>query len=541
MTNRIRACLAILGALAVSGGPPSSAQSNPSDIAEPRPGASLGMTSPATLAGFPRAGSSLPSAYRWSLKNLQTGRLIEIPQAPGSGGDGFSLSNRVVNVIPGQLNGVAPGRYELTLETLFAPLQPDSPPTVATRTISINIDAEILTTTGVAPGRVVPGEARLRLYGRALNGAQVELTGPVFDPDAPGAGGCPGPTDRCPRMSLAAAPGETGTHLTFSVPPSAKPGLYRVTATRGRLRSRSRWLRVEASFAEPTPRPDRRGMARLLVSGQTVRERFLPRGASSGGLRDYEVYYFVAAAGATIDVTLQRVDKSKTWEHPEELDPEIYVVAPSGVVLGHLVGTDVRPGIDLNAAIRRGVLPYSGLYFLVAGTTKGSGEYDLSFFLAPAPPGSAGDRALLVSDPMAMTNSRRAAQPIWALLDPRGYPISGAAVNFVAAEGTKDEALEFPEGAATRTTIDGFAPGRVLLVTPGMIGIASELYRCVLTDPLFRKNPDPPLPPFQIPRVPLAGSALAQIRDVDVVRGDMLLSKFDFQKEQDKYLGPVKK
>ena len=532
MQPSIRLSLALTGVLAVSlGGASASAPGNGSDIAEPKDGATLGMTSPAMLAGGLRVGGFLPAGYRWSLKNLQTGRLVAIPQATGPRGDGFSLSNRIVHVLPGQLPGVAPGRYDLTLETQFLSPRTDSQPTIATRTIAINVEREILTTTGVSPGRVVQGEDRLRLYGRALGGAAVKLTGPILDADSPESGACPGLTHGCPRMTLAAKPGENGAQLEFSVPRSAAPGLYQVAAIRARLRSHSQWLRIEPPFAEPAPRPDRRGTARMLVSGQTIRERFVPRGGSPEGLWDYAVYYFVAAAGATIDVTLERVDKSKSWEHPDELDPEIYVVAPDGAVYGHLAVRDIRPGIDLNASLRNAVLPRSGLYFLVAGTTKGSGDYDLSFRLDPAPPATEGDRALLVTNPMAMTNSRRAAQAIRILLDPRGYPISGAAVDFVARNEAERGALEFPEGAATRTTVDGFAAGTVRLLTPQMIGIASELFRCTLTDPLLRATSEHPPPPVQIPRVPLAGSAAVIIRDIDLIRGEMLLSNFDFQKE----------
>jgi hypothetical protein len=42
------------------------------------------------------------------------------------------------------------------------------------------------------------------------------------------------------------------------------------------------------------------------------------------------------------------VDTSKPWEHPDALDPEIWISSPDGFIPQNLVAFDNQPGVDLN-------------------------------------------------------------------------------------------------------------------------------------------------------------------------------------------------
>ncbi len=70
------------------------------------------------------------------------------------------------------------------------------------------------------------------------------------------------------------------------------------------------------------------------------------------------------ARASTVDVTLERVDPSKPWEHPDSLDPQLELVAPDGFVYQNLVSFDNQPSVDLNASLHEAVLPLTGLYFI---------------------------------------------------------------------------------------------------------------------------------------------------------------------------------
>lgn len=513
-----------IASLAQAAGAAASAEEG---ILEPRPGATLGMTVPITLvAAIPRAAGST-AAYRWSLRRVDGGRLVRIPQASGPAGDGFSISNRFLHVAQGELEGARPGPYELTLEIRFAPAIAGGGAALRIQHIPIALAAEILTTTAVSPGRLSPGDDRGILYGRGLGGARVELAGPIPEEDS--ANGVDTSIERS-RVTVPALADRDGSSLRFGIPTFCPPGLYRVRARRGRLRSRSQWIRVEPDRIAFPQRPDRRGIARPLRSGQTVRDRFDPRGDAPGGLWDFHVYYFVAGARSVINVRLERVDKSRSWQHPEELDPELYVVAPDEIVYGHLVGRDVAPGSDLNAAIKETPLPRSGLYFLVAGTTKGSGEYDLFFSLAPAALSAESDQSTLLTGSFNLVRSGALARSVFLLLDPRGYPVSGAPVSFVPTPEATGLSTEFPQGASGRTGVDGLVAATLRFEKPGFLGIASALYRPRLQDRrLVCTGSQTALSP-SVPRVPLAGAVNVLVREVDLVSGDILLSKFEFDK-----------
>lgn len=91
---RLALCLAVALEAFPGAGGARAEDGSPGSIVEPKPSVTLGMTSPATLAASARVGVGSAVAYRWSLRSLESGRLIQIPQAPEAVADGFSPSNR---------------------------------------------------------------------------------------------------------------------------------------------------------------------------------------------------------------------------------------------------------------------------------------------------------------------------------------------------------------------------------------------------------------------------------------------------------------
>ena len=499
-----------------------SARALDAPILEPRSGATLGMNVPIVV----EAADAAPQAtFRWTLRRETDGRVLQVPQDGGPAGDGFSESNRVLAIRLDQIENAQPGAFALILEARFAAPRPDDPPTVTSATIPVHFAREIMTTTGLAPGRVVAGRGSLVLYGRRLGRALVVLEGP-FEESASGPEQCA--AGRCAKRDLLAIADAAGETLTFSVPFSSPPGLYRVTAKRGRLQTRGQWLRVDPPRIEPPSRTDRHGMARLLLSGQTVREQLAPRGAQAGGLWDYQLYYFVAAEGSLVDAALERVDTSRSWLHPDELDPELYLVCPDGVIYPYLVGKDVAPGSDFNAAIRQ-TLPQTGLYFLIAGTTKGFGAYDLTFSLTSAEIARGSNSAILLTGRREMVRKGMTARSVWMLLDPLGNPISGAAVDFVRTPEGKGVSSTFVGGGAAMSSTEGLVAGSYRLDQAGLIALPAALYGPALVEPsLEPAGPEKEKP--QVPRQALAGAATPMVRNVDLQTGDMLLSDFGLQK-----------
>lgn len=91
--------------------------------------------------------------------------------------------------------------------------------------------------------------------------------------------------------------------------------------------------------------------------------------------------------GRTLPSHGQHADTSWPWEYRDSLDPQIEIVGPDGFLPQSLVAWDNQPGVDLNASLHDAVLPLTGLYVIAAETTRGHGDYRLSFsFSSLAPP-----------------------------------------------------------------------------------------------------------------------------------------------------------
>jgi hypothetical protein len=261
---------------------------------------------------------------------------------------------------------------------------------------------------------------------------------------------------------------------------------------------------------------------------------FRARGDPSGVFWDYNLFYFVATAGSVIDVSLSRVDTTKPWTHPDELDPELYVVAPDGAVLNDLWNADSGPGFDLNASLTGARLSRSGLHLIIAATTKGAGRYELRFVNHPGRACAPRDQfASLVGHEPFSINLKFPFPSVAAMLDPLGRPLGDAPVNFraVPGEGWRPEfpfqaGIGFVGGAGTRTNLRGMAAVRTLLVGDGTVENAPFLPDPVLVATFQGDNP---------PRSPHARRGLVAalsylVRQVDLVTGEISLEPYDFTK-----------
>ena len=122
------------------------------------------------------------------------------------------------------------------------------------------------------------------------------------------------------------------------------------------------------------------------------------------------------------------------------------------------------------------VLPQTGIYFIEAETTKGGGNYALSFSLGSVAPVPVGARTIPFLGNYNTVAVNTAVSSTAEILDPRGYPLAGAAVTFTSAPASDDRgALEFPGGSSVRTSGEGFAISRALLTRPGKVEFAPAI------------------------------------------------------------------
>ncbi|HSD71187.1 MAG TPA: hypothetical protein VLE54_00270 [Thermoanaerobaculia bacterium] len=504
-------------------------------IVAPTAGArlSLGVSTILTALespGAPQAGFRC----RWSIESAGQSSL-SIPQDPGPRRDGFSTSNCSRNVRFGEIEGVHPGEWRLSLETLSSSAERAVTAEPERESIPITLVNRSFSAVGVAPAVAIPGEVFMTLYGEGFDRrTRLFLDGPVYSVESPQKPLCELAAGRCPRLRLVGWVGSGGTSFRFGLPSSVTPGLYRVAARRG-LEQTTRWLTVEAP-RKIVPPPGNAPHHRVLpiYSGQTIRGIFRPRGDSSGVFWDYDLFYFVATAGSVIDISLSRVDTAKSWLHPDEIDPEIYVAAPRGDVLADFWNGDVQPGSDFNARLAAARLSKSGLYLIVAATTKGAGEYELQFHNQPAPACGPRDQfaSLVGAEPFSI-NLKYPFPSIAAMLDPHGRPLGDAPVNFraVPPEGWRPEfpfepGVGFVGGAGTRTNLRGLAAVRAFLDSEGTVDNAPFLPDTVLVASEQGENPAPS--PHRTRGLVAALSYL--VRQVDLLTGEISLEPYQFTK-----------
>ncbi|NLH11749.1 MAG: carboxypeptidase regulatory-like domain-containing protein, partial [Holophagae bacterium] len=334
--------------------------------------------------------------------------------------------------------------------------------------------------TGVAPGVLVAGHGDVAVYGPSFEaGTTVELQGP-YDLIT-----FPTPHLRCrlvggcPTTSLAASVNVTGDALLFEVPPGMLDGHYYLKTRKpsGEPSNVTKYLTIRppTSTRPAVPASDH-NVALNLLSGETYTGTFVAGGDPEHVLQDYNMYYFLGTAGSRVSLSLERVDTSKTWEHPDSLDPELLITGPDDFVYQNLVSYDRQPGLDLNAELADAVLPLTGIYFVRAGTSKGAGKYRLHFKVTQLAPPGAGDRIVPLLDNAVTAPVGQDVTPIAIALDPRGHRLAGAFVQYAPAPAAGDTGtLAFTGGAIVTSDTYGGAETRVRLMGQGRIAYTANL------------------------------------------------------------------
>ncbi len=340
--------------------------------------------------------------------------------------------------------------------------------------------------TGVAPGRVVAGDATLQAYGSNLDAATVRLEGPVYSLDQPDTPLCGSSLPACPTRILNGTVNVSGNALAFAIPPDVGPGYYLTRLVKGAASANHAWVAVETpEKTQAALTDDEHRYANRLESGQTITGNLTGTTTHTyTGANDFNQFYFIGTAGSRVTLSMERVDTGKTWEHPDSLDPELSVVAPDGFVYENLHATDDQPVVDLDASIVNAELPQTGIYFVTAATSKGSGPYRLHFSVDSQANAALADR-IATFPSRAMTAVLGAPVNQQAIvLDPRGYPLSGASVLFSPVPRAGNTGvLEFLDSPSKTSNSDGMATTTIKLTTPGMASLSANL-----TDPTLAES-----------------------------------------------------
>ena len=188
------------------------------------------------------------------------------------------------------------------------------------------------------------------------------------------------------------------------------------------------------------------------------------------------------------------MDTSTTWEHPDSLDPQIEVVAPDGFVPQNLVAWDNQPAVDLNASLHDAVLPLTGLYVIAAETTRGHGEYRLSFSFGSLAPPTEGERVFALSGADQTVPVGSAFETVALTLDPRGYPISGATLAYAAQSSPDNQGtVGFVGGAHALTNPDGSSFKDVVFSSAGKAEFGPAFIATFSSEPLAAPQGDAPV------------------------------------------------
>lgn len=219
------------------------------------------------------------------------------------------------------------------------------------------------------------------------------------------------------------------------------------------------------------------------MSGETYTGTFVADGDPEHVLQDYNMYYFLGTAGSRVSLSLERVDTTKTWEHPDSLDPEQMITGPDDFVYQNLVSYDRQPGLDLNAELTSAVLPLTGIYFVRAGTSEGAGQYRLHFEIRELAPPAPADRVIPLLNTGVTAAVGQAVTPIAVALDPRGHRLSGALVRYATTPAAGDTgSAVFVGGTVVTSDTYGGAETRVNPTGQGRIAYAALLVQSFATD-----------------------------------------------------------
>jgi hypothetical protein len=381
----------------------------------------------------------------------------------------FGYSANIVGIIAfGNNNSVFP--VSTGFVTQDTPVSVTASYGGVTMTATTTVLAPPATLIGVSPGWVLPGDTTPVLYGNGIQaGSTVTFAGPVYSLTDTQHALCNVGTT-CTSTPLAATVDVAGQYAAFAIPPSATPGIYflKVRSANGVDSSSNQWIAVDSKQqTRAAVPPNQHASAQQIYSGQTVTGT-LNGDSPLNGITDYNYYYFVATAGSRISLAMNRVDTSMTWENPASLDPQIEVVAPDGFIYANLQAFDNQPGVDYNASLANAVLPQTGVYFIAAETTRGSGQYQLTFNVNSMAIAPVGNRAVPIVGnhntlPLNVTSNVQSL-----MLDSRGWPVAGAAYSFTGQNGSGDTGTaSFQTGGSGTTSINGAAYGTIRMTTQG--------------------------------------------------------------------------
>ena len=416
---------------------------------------------------------------------------VPVTQAAGPLGDGFDTTNRVWTPKAAGNVQLTPGHYRL--QSLVA--RPNGNCYVQNGQSPLylfTVNAAGPNLLGLAPGVALPGEPSLVLYGTGFDATMsVALSGPVYNLSDTTFSTplCNLSTGTCPQTVRPASFGSGGT-LAFSLP-SLSTGYYlaRSRTSTGTLSLSGKWLRVDPpAWTSQVVPPTQHNMANRILPGQTITGSFAEGGDSTGFFVDYNTFYFFGTAGTVIDASVTRVDTAKPWEDPSSLDPQLEIIAPDGLIYDNLRRDDDQPGVDYNASLTGAVLPLTGTYYLRAATLKGSGAYRAALSLTSVAAAASGERAIpFIGNYNTLTVSKTVTTAT-VFLDPRGYPISGANVNFAVTPASGDTgAVTFVTPAATTSGYDGSALVTLQLTAQGKVQITPTLTDTILAQWILLK------------------------------------------------------
>ena len=437
------------------------------------------VTQTATLSFVPVALTSLvlnPTSVSAGGLSVGTVTLNGLALAGGAA-IGLTSSDTQSATVPASVT-VPAGSTSATFTVTTLTSAPSSSVTISatyggvTQTAALTLGASLLT--GVAPGWVLPGDANLVVYGSNLTqGTSILIEGPVYaltdvNQQNPL---CELSPAQCPTTTVPATANSDGTALSFSAPAGSAPGMYylQTQSGSGAPSPNGVWLVIDqAQKAYPPLAPGHGSSGIPIWSGQTITGTFVAGGDPSGQTADFNMYYFVATAGSTIDVALNRVDTSLSWEDPNSLDPAIVIGAPDGLIYQNLVALDNQPGVDLNASLHGAVLPLSGMYYVLVETSKGFGDYQLQFTITSMAPATT--QVFPFADNLVTVPVGQTTYPTAFMLDPRGYRLSSANVTFALTPAPDDTGtVAFSGGATVQTAPDGSAQATVTATGVGKI------------------------------------------------------------------------
>ncbi|MFN7987707.1 MAG: carboxypeptidase regulatory-like domain-containing protein [Thermoanaerobaculia bacterium] len=418
--------------------------------------------------------------------------VIDVPAPAGGVSVGLSSSDSTVVQVPASVfvaAGAAEATFAVTVGAVTESKTVAVTAAIGTSSTSATLEVRVAqpSLTGAAPGVALPGASGIVVYGTNLGMAtSVLLSGPVYPlgettPVCNIRGSQP---PFCPEVFATATPAADGKTLTFSLPWNAATGTYLLEARVGTLLSTNGvpFLVEEATPAYEVVTPEDHELAQRIHPGQTV-EGILAGTAPNCpyGASDYNQYFFFATAGSRINVHMERVDSSIPWSDPSSLDPQIEVVAPDGFIYGNLARFNDRPGVDFNATLTNAWLPRTGLYVILAETARGRGAYRLSFSFSSLAPASPDDRVIPAAG-NHVTGHVGDSIVSWAqVLDPRGYPLTGAALTFEQiAEPGDTGTIQFTSGANGSSSSLGVASVQATLTSYGRVRFAPVLQQSLV-------------------------------------------------------------